>query len=157
MLLSVVSSAARPLPAVAHLYNVCSQFYWLCSRVGRLRLCKEITENLCSRWNMFSAVRSRNVQGYSTCTEIHYDPLTAVLLLLLRAPTHMVLCVSREAGENGSVMEVSRSGLTLFVKLSAQEVVLMFLTSPHILHLCRALTKSPLNRAQAVSVLSKEL
>lgn len=50
MLPCVVSSAAYPLPAVTHLYNVCSQVYWLCSRVRHL--CEEITENLCSRWNM---------------------------------------------------------------------------------------------------------
>lgn len=56
---------------------------------------------------------------------------------------HIWPCVLlQKAAENGPVMEVGRSGLTLFSKLSAQEVVLLFLTSPHILHLCRALKKT---------------
>lgn len=42
-------------------------------------------------------------------------------------------CVRRKLERMG---QVSRSGLTLLLKLSAQEVVLMFLTYLHILHPC---------------------
>ena len=72
-----------------------------------------------------SSVRSHNVRGYSTCTKTHYD-LLAVLQCWCE---HQ--CVRRELER---LCQVRRSGLTLLLKLSAQEVVCMFLTCLHILH-----------------------